>query len=62
VSVRDPEYKIQLLGAFQMRCGKRELLDTQSRTHQVWNCLEYFLTHRTERIPQADLIAALERE
>ena len=42
-----------------MRCGKHILRDDQSRTHQVWNCLEYFITHRMEQIPQSDLIAAL---
>lgn len=56
---RNPEYTIQLFGGFSMRCGRRVLKEEQNRMHQVWNCLQYLITHRMEQITQAVLIEAL---
>ena len=40
------ELKIQMLGGFSLRLGKRELQDTDTRSKKVWVLLAYLIIHR----------------
>lgn len=51
--------RIGLLGGFTLRVGDKEISDTTSRTHQLWNLLEYLITFRHKTISHDELIAAL---
>lgn len=51
--------RINMLGGFTLRIGDKILSDTTSRTHQLWNLLEYLITFRHKTISHEELIATL---
>ncbi|MFZ2539686.1 MAG: BTAD domain-containing putative transcriptional regulator [Oscillospiraceae bacterium] len=50
---------INMLGRFQISIGDCVISDTGSRTHQIWNLLEYLIAFRNKTISQDELIATL---
>ena len=53
------ELKIQMLGGFSLRLGKRELQDTDTRSKKVWVLLAYLIIHREQTVAQRTLIDLL---
>lgn len=53
------ELKIQMLGGFSLRLGKRELQDTDTRSKKVWVLLAYLIIHREQTVTQRTLIDLL---
>lgn len=53
------ELKIQMLGGFSLRLGKRELQDTDTRSKKVWVLLAYLIIHREQTVTQRALIDLL---
>ena len=53
------ELKIQMLGGFSLRLGKRELQDTDTRSKKVWVLLAYLIIHREQTVTQRPLIDLL---
>lgn len=53
------ELKIQMLGGFSLRLGKRELQDTDTRSKKVWVLLAYLIIHREQTVTQGTLIDLL---
>ena len=53
------ELKIQMLGGFSLRLGKRELQDTDTRSKKVWVLLAYLIIHREQIVTQRTLIDLL---
>lgn len=53
------ELKIQMLGGFALRLGKRELQDTDTRSKKVWVLLAYLIIHREQTVAQRTLIDLL---
>lgn len=52
-------FHIEMLGGFKLTVGDKVISDTISRTHQLWNLLEYLIAFRHKTISQEELIAAL---
>ena len=53
------ELKIQMLGGFSLRLGKRELQDTDTHSKKVWVLLAYLIIHREQTVAQRTLIDLL---
>lgn len=51
--------EISLLGGFNLKIGETLISDSASRTHQLWNLLEYLIAYRKKTVPQEELMEAL---
>lgn len=61
IDINDNTSRIQItmLGSFEIRRGDKAVGDNISRTHKIWNLLEYLITFRDKDLSQNDLISAL---
>ena len=48
-------FHIEMLGGFKLTVGDKVISDTISRTHQLWNLLEYLIAFRHKTISQEEL-------
>lgn len=55
----DQVIHITMLGKFQITVGDITITNAGSRTHQIWNLLEYLIAFRNKTISQEELIEAL---
>ena len=58
-SADSSKVQITMLGSFEIRRGDKAIGDNISRTHKIWNLLEYLITFRDKDLSQNDLISAL---
>lgn len=57
--VRPDGLEVRMLGGFSIRCGSREISDSDNRSKKVWLLLSYMIFYRNRSISQTELLDLL---